>query len=61
MKLEHGHNFETVLRTIYGMDIMFDNVDLCCKRLLYGIEKYRSIVEHNIICGDMLTFHFDSL
>ena len=42
MKLEHVHNFETVLRTIYGMDIMFDNVDLCCERLLYGVEKYRS-------------------
>lgn len=60
MKLEHGHDFEAALRTIFGMDIMFDNVDLCRDRLLCGVEKFRSIVDHNIICADALTFDFDS-
>jgi hypothetical protein len=60
MKLEHGHDFETALRTIYGMDIMFDNVDLCRDRLLCGVEKFRNIVEYNIICADALTFNFDN-
>jgi hypothetical protein len=58
-KLEHGHSFESALRTIYGMDIMFDNVELCRDRLLCGVSELRYIVEHNIICADMLNFDFE--
>lgn len=51
-KLESGQDLETALESIYGVDIMIDNVDLCRERLLCGHEKYRHIVEKNIVCQD---------
>ena len=53
-KLENGIDFETALSTIYGVDMMQDNVDLCRERLLCGREDLRHIVEKNIIQGDAL-------
>lgn len=58
-KLENGHDFETALRTIFGIDIMMDNVDVCRDRLLCGVEQYHYIVENNIICADILSFDMD--
>ena len=43
-KLENGIDLNTALDTLYGVDIMRDNVDLCKKRLGGG----------NIIMGDTL-------
>ncbi len=37
-KLENGIDFETALSTIYGVDLMQDNVELCRERLLCGRE-----------------------
>lgn len=59
-KLQNGIAFDTALRTIYGIDIMLDNVDVCRERLLCGVEEYRHIVERNIICADALTFNYDT-
>ena len=44
-KLENGIDLNTALDTLYGVDIMRDNVDLCKKRLGGG----------NIIMGDTLS------
>ena len=57
-KLENGIDFETALSTIYGVDLMQDNVELCQERLLCGCEKYRNIVEKNIVCADSLRYHY---
>ena len=57
-KLENGIDFETALSTIYGVDLMQDNVDLCRKRLLCGREGLRHIVEQNIVCADALRYHY---
>lgn len=57
-KLENGIDFETALSTIYGVDLMPDNVDLCRERLLCGREDLRHIVEQNIVCADGLRYHF---
>jgi type I restriction-modification system DNA methylase subunit len=57
-KLENGIDFETALRTIYGVDLMSDNVDLCRERLLCGREDLRHIVEQNIVCADALRYHY---
>ena len=43
-KLEHGIDINTALDTIYGVDIMRDNVDLCKRRLGGG----------NIVMGNAL-------
>jgi len=57
-KIENGIDFETALGTIYGVDLMEDNVELCRERLLCGREDLRHIVERNIVCHDALTYDY---
>jgi hypothetical protein len=57
-KMENGSTFEQALETIYGVDLMQDNVDLCRERLLCGREDLRHIVEKNIVCADALTYDY---
>ena len=57
-KVEAGIDFETALSTIYGVDLMQDNVNLCRERLLCGREDLRHIVEKNIVCADALTYDY---
>jgi hypothetical protein len=58
-KIEAGSTFEQALSTIYGVDLMQDNVDLCRERLLCGHEDLRHIVEQNIQCRDALKFGYN--
>jgi len=57
-KMENGSTFEQALSTIYGVDLMQDNVDLCRERLLCGRTDLRHIVERNIVCHDALTYDY---
>jgi len=57
-KMENGSTFEQALSTIYGVDLMADNVKLCQDRLLCGREDLRHIVEKNIVCADALRYHY---
>ena len=57
-KLENDIDFEQALSTIYGVDLMPDNVELCRERLLCGREDLRHIVEQNIVCADGLRYHY---
>ena len=57
-KMENGSTFEQALSTIYGVDIMPDNVALCKDRLLCGQEHLRHIVDKNIVCADALTYDY---
>jgi type I restriction-modification system DNA methylase subunit len=57
-KMEHGSTFEQALQTIYGVDLMQDNVDLCRERLLCGRTDLAHIVERNIVCHDALTYDY---
>lgn len=57
-KMEAGSTFEQALSTVYGVDIMSDNVALCRDRLLCGQEHLREIVERNIVCADALKYHY---
>lgn len=59
-KLENGITFENALKTIYGIDIMLDNIEICRNRLLCEQEQYRYIVEKNIVCADALNFNYDT-
>ena len=58
-KMENGSTFEQALSTVYGVDLMIDNVDLCRERLLCGREDLRHIVEQNIYQADGLKFSYD--
>ena len=53
-KLEAGVAFAAALETIFGVDLMKDNVELCRERLLCGQEHLRYIVEKNIVQGNAL-------
>lgn len=57
-KMENGSTFEQALSTVYGVDLMQDNVDLCRERLLCGQEHLRHIVTRNIVCHDALTYDY---
>lgn len=57
-KLENNIPFEKALSTIYGVDLMPDNVKLCQDRLLCGQEHLRHIVEKNIVCADALKYNY---
>jgi type I restriction-modification system DNA methylase subunit len=57
-KIKNGIDFKTALSTIYGIDLMSDNVKLCHDRLLCGREELRHIVEQNIVCADALSYHY---
>ena len=57
-KIENGIDFETALGTIFGCDIMEDNVELCRERLLCGREDLRHIVQKNIVCADALRYTY---
>jgi type I restriction-modification system DNA methylase subunit len=57
-KMKNGIEFETALSTIYGVELMADNVELCRERLLCGREDLKHIVEKNIVCADALRYHY---
>jgi len=57
-KMENGSTFEQALSTIYGVELMPDNVQLCRERLLCGQEHLRHIVECNIVEADALRYHY---
>jgi len=57
-KLENGITLEQALSTIYGVDLMQDNVDLCRERLLCGQDHLRHIVEKNIVCANGLEYDY---
>ena len=72
-RLEHCKNTDDILKavsTMYGTELMEDNVDECKKNILFEILKFTSshnldindgeimkILNHNIICTD--TFKWD--
>jgi len=58
-KMENGSTFEQALSTVYGVDLMTDNVDLCRERLLCGREDLRHIVEKNIVCYNGLDYDYE--
>lgn len=57
-KMKNGIDFESALSSIYGVDMMSDNVELCRERLLCGREDLRHIVEKNIVCANALEYNY---
>ena len=59
-KLQNGIDFETALSTLYSVDLMEDNVELCRERLLCGSTnlKHIEIVETNIVHADALRYTY---
>lgn len=55
-RMEAGISHKDALKTIYGVDIMQDNIDECKQRLSLGSKDKEiwDILNHNIICADAL-------
>jgi type I restriction-modification system DNA methylase subunit len=65
-KVERGHDPTHALSTIYGIDIMKDNVAELKLRLYkmakeYGadLKQVQAILTKNIICADALTYDYE--
>lgn len=59
IKRELGHN--RILETIYGVDIMEDNVNECRERLLNIVghtSQHQATVEKNVVCTDGLEYDY---
>jgi hypothetical protein len=63
---KYKHNPIEALKTIYGVDLMPDNVIECQVRLLEVISKHQTVTDehydivfNNIVCHDALTYNFD--
>ena len=64
-KVEKGHDPTQALSTIYGVDIMQDNIAECKLRLYRLAKKYNAdlkrcqdILNKNIVCADALTYDY---
>lgn len=60
IKKELGH--EDPLKSIFGVDIMDDNVKECRGRLLQiagDTKRNRATLKKNIVCADGLTYDYD--
>ena len=66
MKLNYGHNPDKALNTIFGVDLMEDNVLECRLRLLNILKQYTTptkkhllLLCKNIVCHDALTYDYE--
>jgi hypothetical protein len=53
-----SNEFGNHLKTIYGVDLMPDNVKLIHSRLGMGMAKFKKILKKNIRCENALTYDF---
>ena len=57
-KLKNNIDFESALSSLYGVDIMEDNVETCRARLLCGRREFQPIVDRQIVIADALKYHY---
>lgn len=58
-RLQHGIPIQQALTTLYGIDLMLDNVDLCRHRLTCGLDDpaIKNIVDQNVVWANALTYN----
>jgi hypothetical protein len=69
-KLDHGHDPIQALSTIYGVELMHDNVEELHHRMYTIVkdllvtqehkDKALEIIKENIVCHDALTFDYEN-
>lgn len=67
-KLKHGHTPIQAISTIFGVELMEDNVEEMKNRLFNILPKLskedeikvKEIINHNIVCANALIFDFDN-
>ena len=67
-RIQHGIDWQTALKTLYGLELMHDNVLECHDRVIdlltkLGIEfdeqTARKIMEKNLVCADFFNWDFE--
>lgn len=67
-RLQHGIDWKTTLETLYGVELMEDNVQECKERILdlldklqikYNKEEAKKIMDKNLVCHDFFTWNFE--
>lgn len=59
-KLYHGVSTEMAVKNVYGIELQKKNVEICRNRICAIVgEKYRKIVEHNIVCSDLFLWNIE--
>ena len=60
-RLASGISKKDAVKTLYGVELMQDNRDLCVRRILEIVgPKYAKIVNHNIVCADFFKWDFEN-
>ena len=61
-RLANGISKKDAISTLYGVELMEDNVKLCRKRLEEILETslYNNIIKHNIVCHDFFDWEFEN-
>lgn len=69
MRITHGVYWKTALNTLYGVELMEDNVAECKERVHemlesvcpdYDREVATDIMDRNLVCHDFFTWDFDN-
>lgn len=67
-RLNAGIDWKTTLSTLYGIELMEDNVEECRERVLalldamdidYDREEALSIMRRNLVCSDFFKWNFE--
>ena len=67
-RIQHGIDWETALKTLYGLELMHDNVLECHDRVIYLLTKLgiefdertaRKIMKKNLVCADFFNWDFE--
>lgn len=59
-KLYHGVSPEMAVKNVYGIELHKKNVEICRNRICAIVgDKYRKIVEHNIVCSDLFLWNIE--
>ena len=68
-KLDNGSPYLEALRTVYGVDLMPDNIEECYERIKtllnernikYDESEVNAILKHNIVCHDALDWDYEN-
>lgn len=61
-RLANGVSPKDAVSTLYGIELMEDNVKLCRERIAneIGTHDYDDIIEHNIVCSDFFKWDLEN-
>ncbi len=68
-KLDNGSTYLEALSTVYGIDLMADNIEECHERIKalldernikYDDSEVDAILKHNIVCHDALDWDYEN-